>query len=229
MMSLSVRFKILSLVVLFSILIVALIANSAYSSKNIAKELKALSTQSLDLMRNLEKSRQLLLQQSVEFERGYFQVSIAKSLSGYGTEQIVASSEEFKKHTAELENSILNVTNTLNAIPKSQGLDELLAQIDSLKLNQTNFLKASYTTYQWWIKLKTLQANKARKLAKSSLEAVNKDMEHIITLINAYVDNTNLEQTNKLNQNLITSSIIAAAAVIFGIIISLLIITKRYS
>jgi len=225
-MNLSVRFKILSLVVLFSVIVVALIANSAYSSKSIAKELQTLSTQSLDLMRNLEKSRQLLLQQSVEFERGYFQVSIAKSLSGYGTERIVASSEEFKKHTAELENSILNVTSTLNIMPKSQGLDELLAQIDSLKLNQTSFLEASDTTYQWWIKLKTLQANKARKLAKSSLEAVNKDMENIITLIDAYVEKTNLEQTNRLNKNLITSSVIAAAAVIFGIIISLLIVTN---
>lgn len=223
MMNLSVKFKILSLVVLFTALVIALNINSAYSSKNTATELKELSTQSLELMKHLEKSRQLLLQQSVEFERGYFQVSIAKSLGGYGTEQIVASSEEFKKYTQELESSIIQVTDILQRMPASQGLDELLGEIENLKADQIRFLEASDTTYQWWIKLKTLQANKARKLAQSSLDAVNHDMENIITLIDSYVENANKEQTNNLNKNLITSAVIAAIAVIFGIIVSLLI------
>lgn len=226
MIDLSVRFKILSLVVLFSVLVVALSTNSAYSSKRATEELKALSSQTLELMKHLEKSRQLLLQQSVEFERGYFQVSIAKSLSGYGKEQIVKSAEEFKKYTVELEASIAKVTELLNVMPKTEGLEELLAEIETLKTNQVHFLEASDATYGWWIKLKTLQANKTRKQAKKSLDAVGTDMENIIASIDAYVQNTNLAETERLNQNLVTSSIIAAIAIAFGIVFSLLIITN---
>lgn len=225
MIDLSVRFKILSLVVLFSILVIALNVNSAFSSRNATEELKALSAQTLNLMQNLEKSRQLLLQQSVEFEKGYFQLSIAKSLSGYGTEQIVKSSEEFKKYTEELEASIVAVTELLAVMPKVQGLEELLSEIETLKVNQQSFLEASDTTYGWWIKLKTFQANKSRKLAKTSLDAVGQNMGTIIELIETYVNNANIQQTEKLNKNLITSTIIALAAIIAGIAFSLIIIT----
>ena len=123
MLDLSVKTKTLSLVALFSILIVALTINSAYSSRKVAQELNTLSTHSLELMKNLEKSRQLLLKQSVEFERGYFQVSIAKSLSGYGVEQITKSADAFKEFTTELEQSLVDVTNTLNVMPKTVTMD----------------------------------------------------------------------------------------------------------
>ena len=102
MLNLSVRTKILALIALFSLVIVGISVSSALSSKSVSAKLQDLSSQSLELMRNLEKSRQLLLQQSVEFERGFFQVSIAKSIGGYGTEQIAESEEKFKTYTNEL-------------------------------------------------------------------------------------------------------------------------------
>ncbi|TBR42164.1 methyl-accepting chemotaxis protein [Marinomonas agarivorans] len=226
MIDLSVRFKILTLVILFSVLVIALNINSAFSSRNATNELKVLSSQTLNLMQNLEKSRQLLLQQSVEFEKGYFQLSIAKSLSGYGTEQIVKSSEEFKKYTEELKLSIITVTELLSTMPKVDGLEELLAEIETLKTNQQSFLEASDTTYNWWIKLKTFQANKSRKLAKASLDEVGKNMGTIIELIEIYVNNANIQQTEKLNQNLIATTIIAIAAIVAGVAFSLMIISN---
>lgn len=224
MLDLSVKTKTLSLVALFAILIIALTVNSAYSSKKVALELNTLSTNSLELVKNLEKSRQLLLKQSVEFERGYFQVSIAKSLSGYGVEQITKSAEAFKGFTSELEQSLVDVTNRLSIMPSNTELDELLVMIDTLKEDQVAFLEASNTTYSWWAKLKTLQANKSRKAAKASLEAVNADMEQIIAKIDAYVIKVNQEQNSHLEQNLITSSVVAFIAIGVGIIISLLMV-----
>jgi methyl-accepting chemotaxis protein len=224
MLDLSVKTKTLSLVALFAILIIALTINSAYSSKKIALELNTLSTHSLELVKNLEKSRQLLLKQSVEFERGYFQVSIAKSLSGYGVEQISKSAEAFKEFTSELELSLIQVTNILSVMPKNTELTELLVLIDTLKQDQIAFLDSSSTTYSWWTKLKTMQANKSRKAAKASLEAVNNDMEQIIAKIDTYVISVNESQNQQLEQNLITSSIVALVAIIVGIIISLIMV-----
>lgn len=224
MLDLSVKTKTLSLVALFSVLIIALSINSAYSSKKVAQELNTLSTHSLALIKNLEKSRQLLLKQSVEFERGYFQVSIAKSLSGYGVEQITESEEAFKGFTSELEQSLVDVTDTLNVMPKNAELDELFILIESLKEDQVAFLDASSTTYGWWTKLKTMQANKARKAAKISLDDINADMEEIIAKIDAYVAKVNASQNQNLEQNLITSSIVALVAISIGIIISLLMV-----
>ncbi|KJZ13828.1 chemotaxis protein [Marinomonas sp. SBI22] len=224
MLDLSVKTKTLSLVALFAVLIIALTINSAYSSKKVAQELNTLSTHSLELVKNLEKSRQLLLKQSVEFERGYFQVSIAKSLSGYGVEQIAGSAEAFKEFTSELELSLVEVTNILGVMPRNTELDELLVLIDTLKENQVAFLESSSTTYSWWTKLKTMQANRSRKAAKASLEAVNTDMEQIIAKIDAYVTKVNQEQNDQLEQNLITSSIVAFIAIAVGIVISLLMV-----
>ena len=224
MLDLSVKTKTLSLVALFATLIIALTINSAYSSKKVAQELNTLSTHSLDLIKNLEKSRQLLLKQSVEFERGYFQVSIAKSLSGYGVEQITKSSDAFKEFTSELEESLLEVTSILTVMPKNDELDELLVLFDTLKQDQVAFLDASSTTYGWWTKLKTMQANKSRKAAKASLEAVNSDMEEIIAKIDTYVIKVNESQNLHLEQNLITSSVVALIAIVIGIIISLLMV-----
>ncbi|EAQ65860.1 Methyl-accepting chemotaxis protein (contains HAMP domain) [Marinomonas sp. MED121] len=224
MLDLSVKTKTLSLVALFSVLIIALSINSAYSSKKVAQELNTLSTHSLALIKNLEKSRQLLLKQSVEFERGYFQVSIAKSLSGYGVEQITESEEAFKGFTSELEQSLVDVTDTLNVMPKNVELDELFILIESLKEDQVAFLDASSTTYGWWTKLKTMQANKARKAAKVSLDDINADMEEIIAKIDAYVAKVNTSQNQNLEQNVITSSIVALVAISIGIIISLLMV-----
>jgi len=224
MLDLSVKTKTLSLVALFATLIIALTINSAYSSKKVAQELNTLSTHSLELMKNLEKSRQLLLQQSVEFERGYFQVSIAKSLSGYGVEQITKSAEAFKGFTSELELSLVGVTNVLNVMPSNTELEELLVLFDHLKEDQAAFLESSSTTYEWWSKLKTMQANRSRKAAKASLEAINTDMEEIIAKIDAYVIKVNESQNQHLEQNLITSSIVALIAIIIGIAISLVMV-----
>lgn len=224
MLDLSVKTKTLSLVALFAILIIALTINSAYSSKKIAQELNTLSNHSLELVKNLEKSQQLLLKQSVEFERGYFQVSIAKSLSGYGVEQITKSAEAFKEFTSELELSIIQVTNILSVMPKNTELDELLVLIETLKQDQVAFLDSSSTTYAWWSKLKTMQANKSRKAAKASLEAVTGDMEQIIAKIDAYVSKANESQNQQLEQNLITSSVVALIAIIIGIVISLIMV-----
>ena len=224
MLDLSVKTKTLSLVALFAVLIIALTINSAYSSKKVALELNTLSTQSLELVKNLDKSQQLLLKQSVEFERGYFQVSIAKSLSGYGVEQITKSADAFKGFTSELEQSLIKVTTVLGVMPVNTELDELLVLIDTLKQDQAAFLDASSTTYSWWSKLKTMQANRSRKAAKASLEAVTTDMEQIIAKIDAYVIKVNEEQNQHLEQNLITSSIVAFIAIAIGIAISLLMV-----
>jgi methyl-accepting chemotaxis protein len=224
MLNLSVRTKILSLIALFSIVIIGMGISSALSSKAVSSELQSLSSQSLQLMKNLEKSRQLLLQQSVEFERGFFQVSIAKSLGGYGVEQVVESAEKFKTYTDELLISIENVKSILATMPENDGLNDLLDKITALEEQQAIFLEASVETYSWWTKLKTMQANKARRVADESLLAVNVQMETIITSIDEYNNTVATNQGHRLNQTIYASGAIAAVLIIVGIIISLLIV-----
>ena len=55
MLNLSVRTKILSLIALFSLVIVGMSVSSALTSKSVSSELQSLSTQSLQLVKNLEK------------------------------------------------------------------------------------------------------------------------------------------------------------------------------
>lgn len=224
MLNLSVRTKILSLIALFSLVIVGMSISSALSSKSVSSELQNLSSQSIQLMKNLEKSRQLLLQQTVEFERGFFQVSLAKSLSGYGVEQIEQSAEKFKTYTGDLLITIENVKSILSNMPESEGLNGLLEQIESLEAQQAIFLEASTETYSWWTKLKTLQANKARRVADKSLTDVNAQMEAIITSIDEYNQSVANNQNNKLEQTIFVSAIIAAILIVAGIIISLIIV-----
>lgn len=226
MFNFSVRTKILSLIALFSIAIIVLEVSSALTSKSVSTELQNLSSRSLQLMKNLEKSRQLLLQQSVEFERGFFQVSIAKSIGGYGIEQVSESEEKFKTYTEELFISIKNVKNILATMPVNENLGELLEQITALEEQQAIFLDASTVTYGWWVKLKTLQANKARRTADTSLTEVNKQMEVIITSIDKYNNSVVENQNQKLNQTIMTSSSIAILLILTGIIISILIINS---
>ncbi|WOD07256.1 methyl-accepting chemotaxis protein [Marinomonas sp. GJ51-6] len=224
MINITVRTKILSLIALFSIVIVGMGISSAFSSKSVSSELQNLSYQSLQLMKNLEKSRQLLLQQSVEFERGFFQVSIAKSLGGYGVEQVAESETKFKTYTEELIVSIENVKSILSTMPENAGLSNLLEQINVLEEQQAVFLESSIETYSWWTKLKTMQANKARRVADESLLSVNAQMETIITSIDEYNSTVAKNQSNKLNQTIYTSGVIAAVLILVGIVISLLIV-----
>ena len=224
MLNLSVRSKILSLIALFSIVIIGVSVNSAISSKTIFSELQRLSSQNLDLMSNLEKSRQLLLQQSVEFERGFFQVSIAKSMNGYGTEQIKASENNFKKYTADLMLSINNVKSILATMPKNKDITELFTKISSLEDQQTSFLKSSTETYTWWTKLKTMQANKSRRAADASLKSINTQMADIIKTIHTYNNKAMLQQESIMNKSTYASAIIAAVLIVVGIVISLVIV-----
>ncbi|MGB0783417.1 MAG: methyl-accepting chemotaxis protein [Marinomonas sp.] len=224
MLNLSVRTKILSLIALFSLVIIGVSVSSALTSKSVSSELQSLSSQSLQLVKNLEKSRQLLLQQSVEFERGFFQVSIAKSIGGYGVEQITESSDKFTTYTAELLTSIENVKNILATMPVHDGLDNLFTQITALEEQQAIFLEASTETYSWWVKLNTLKANKSRRAADESLIAVNKQMEDIIAAINDYSTAVADIQNHKLDQTIYASGGLAAALIIIGIIVSIVIV-----
>ncbi|MBD5771979.1 methyl-accepting chemotaxis protein [Marinomonas colpomeniae] len=224
MLNFSVRTKILSLITLFSIVIIGISVSSALTSKSVSSELQNLSSQSLQLMKNLEKSRQLLLQQSVEFERGFFQVSIAKSIGGYGIEQVTESEEKFKTYTGELLTSIENVKDILATMPENEGLNGLLEQINALEEQQATFLEASTVTYSWWVKLKTMQANRSRRAADESLIAVNQQMEVIITSIDAYNNSVAANQNSKLDQTIYTSGAIASALILAGIVISILIV-----
>ena len=224
MLNLSVRTKILSLIVLFSLVIVGMSVSSALTSKSVSSELQSLSSQSLQLVKNLEKSRQLLLQQSVEFERGYFQVSIAKTIVGYGTEQIAESAEKFKTYTGELVASIENVKSILAIMPVHDGLDGLLEQINALEEQQAIFLEASTETYSWWVKLNTMKANKFRRTADESLATVNKQMEEIITSINEYSSTVADSQNSKLDQTIYASGILAAILIVIGATVSVIIV-----
>lgn len=224
MLNFSVRTKILSLIALFSIVIIGVSVNSAISSKKVFSELQTLSNQNIDLMSNLEKSRQLLLQQSVEFERGFFQVSIAKSIIGYGTEQIKESEKKFKKYTNELVSSIENAKRILTTMPANEERTVLLTQIDALEEQQAIFLKASTSTYQWWTKLKTMQANKSRRSADASLKAINAQMEEILTALHDYNDKTTQQQEQSMDQSTYASGIIAAVLIVVGLVISLIIV-----
>lgn len=224
MLNFSVRTKIFSLIVLFSIVIIGISVSSALTSKSVSSELQSLSSQSLQLMKNLEKSRQLLLQQSVEFERGFFQVSIAKSIGGYGIEQVSESEEQFKTYTAELITSIKNVKDILATMPKNEDLTSLLEQINTLEEIQATFLEASTVTYSWWVKLKTLQANKSRRVADASLTEINQQMENIITSIDQYNNSIAANQNRKLDKTIYTSAVIAAVLIFAGIVISTFIV-----
>ncbi|NVK74531.1 MAG: Tar ligand binding domain-containing protein, partial [Oceanospirillaceae bacterium] len=220
MLNLSVRTKILSLIALFSLVIIGISVSSALTSKSVSSELQSLSSQSLQLVKNLEKSRQLLLQQSVEFERGYFQVSIAKTIGGYGKERIAESAEKFKNYTGELVTSIENVKSILSTLPVNEGLDSLLEQIKALEEQQAVFLEASTETYQWWVKLNTMKANKYRRAADESLITINKQMEDIITSINNYSSTVADNQNHKLDQTIYASGVLAAVLIVIGIAIS---------
>ncbi|WCN13199.1 HAMP domain-containing protein [Marinomonas mediterranea] len=223
MFSLSVKQKILLLVALFSVVIIGLNTSYAISGKDVSTELQQLNTQSLDLVKNLEKSRQLLLKQSVEFERGFFQVSIAKSMGGYGTELIKESGDNFKAYTEELIQSLNAIKLTLDNMPVTPESSALLEQIDVLETLQTEFLTASTETYSWWVKLKTLQANKARRKADAALESVNVQMESIIVLIDQYNAAVAQEENEALDTAIIGSASIAGAITVLGIIIGVLI------
>ncbi|PYF84610.1 methyl-accepting chemotaxis protein [Marinomonas alcarazii] len=224
MLKLSVRTKILSLIALFSLVIVGISISSALTSKSVSSELQSLSSQSLQLVKNLEKSRQLLLQQSVEFERGFFQVSIAKSIGGYGVEQVTESANKFKTYTGELLISIENVKSILATLPVHDGLEGLFEQIKALEEQQEVFLASSTETYNWWEKLNTLKANKFRKEAEESLITVNAQMEEIITAINNYSDNVAQAQSSKLDQTIYTSGALAAILIAVGIVVSIIIV-----
>ncbi|WP_137169641.1 methyl-accepting chemotaxis protein [Marinomonas sp. FW-1] len=224
MLKLSVRTKILSLIALFSLVIVGISISSALTSKSVSSELQSLSSQSLQLVKNLEKSRQLLLQQSVEFERGFFQVSIAKSIGGYGVEQVTESANKFKTYTGELLTSIENVKSILATLPVHDGLEGLFEQIKALEEQQEVFLASSTETYNWWEKLNTLKANKFRKEAEESLITVNAQMEEIITAINNYSDNVAQAQSSKLDQTIYTSGALAAILIAVGIVVSIIIV-----
>ncbi|WP_421853129.1 methyl-accepting chemotaxis protein [Marinomonas sp.] len=224
MLNMSVRTKILSLIALFSLVIVGMSVSSALTSKSVSSELQSLSSQSLQLVKNLEKSRQLLLQQSVEFERGYFQVSIAKTIVGYGTEQIEESADKFKTYTGELVTSIENVKSILANMPKHDGLESLLEQIKALEKQQAIFLEASTETYSWWVKLNTMKANKFRRTADESLTTVNQQMEAIIVSINEYSSAVAENQNQKLDQTIYTSGVLAVVLIAIGLVFSIFIV-----
>lgn len=224
MKNISVRTKILSIIALFTLVIIGTNLNSTISSRQVSSDLQTLSSQSLDLLRNLEKSSQLLLQQSVEFERGYFQVLIAKSMGNYGKDRIQKSESKFKSYTKQLFDSIQKVKDTLANMPKNQRKTDLVTQINDLEQLQSNFLKASLETYSWWIKLNTMKANNPRKVAAATLQKINATMEVILPAIDQYDESLATDKKKELNQNIYTGSGIAGALIIVGIIISWLII-----
>ncbi len=223
MHNLSVRTKILSLVVLFSLAIIALTMSSAFTGRSVSTELTTLSSQSLHLVKSLEKSRQLLLKQSVEFERGFFQVSIAKSMGGYGVELIQESANKFKEYSDQLIASLDEVKTTLTELPQTEKMSALLGDISALETLQTEFLTASTETYDWWIKLKTMQANKARRTADEAQLAINEKMEAIILSIDEYRAEITDQQSAKLDQTIYASAGLAAVLVVVGGITGILI------
>ncbi|TDO99934.1 methyl-accepting chemotaxis protein [Marinomonas balearica] len=223
MFSFSVKQKILLLVALFSAVIVGLNTNYAMSGKKVSNKLQELNNQSLVLVKHLENSRQLLLKQSVEFERGFFQVSIAKSMGGYGTELIKESEGNFKSYTDELVTSLNEIKSTLDNMPVTPESSALFDEINVLENLQTEFLSASTDTYSWWVKLKTLQANKARRKADAALDAVNTQMESIIVLIDRYNGAIAQKENDALDQATIGSATIAGIITIIGIVIGIFI------
>lgn len=224
MKNLSVRTKILSLVLLFTIAILITAINSALTSKTVAQDLQSVSSQTLTLVKDLEKTRQLLLKQTVEFERGYFQVSIAKTIGGYGVERIKESSDNFQAYSAELKSSLESVKSSLAALPANALLDSLNSQIDVLESQQADFLNASTETYEWWLQLKTMQANKARRSADNTLTSINTSMESIISTIDEYNIQIATHQSTKLEQGLYTNIGVAAVLILIGLGLSLMII-----
>ncbi|SBS33668.1 Methyl-accepting chemotaxis protein CtpH [Marinomonas spartinae] len=224
MKNISVRTKILSIIALFTLVIIGTNLNSAISSRQVSSDLQTLSKQSLDLLSNLEKSRQLLLQQSVEFERGYFQVLIAKSMGNYGKDRVQESEAKFKGYTDQLIKSIQKVKATLASMPKNQLKTDLVAQIDDLEQLQSHFLSSSLETYSWWVKLNTMKGNKPRKAAAATLHKINTTMDVILPTIDQYDASLATNKKKQLNQNIYTSSSIAVALIIVGIIISWFII-----
>lgn len=224
MKNLSVRTKILSLVLLFTIAILITAINSALTSKTVAQDLQSVSSQTLTLVKDLEKTRQLLLNQTVEFERGYFQVSIAKTIGGYGVERIKESSDNFQAYSAELKRSLESVKSSLAALPANALLDSLNSQIEVLESQQADFLNASTETYEWWLQLKTMQANKARRSADNTLTSINTSMESIISTIDEYNIQIATHQSTKLEQGLYTNIGVAAVLILIGLGLSLMII-----
>ncbi|MCO4787032.1 MAG: methyl-accepting chemotaxis protein [Marinomonas atlantica] len=224
MKSLSVKTKILSLVLLFTIAILITAINSALTSKTVAQDLQSVSSHTLILVKDLEKTRQLLLKQTVEFERGYFQVSIAKTIGGYGVELIKESSDNFQTYSAELKSSLESVKGSLALLPANALLDSLNSQIETLESQQAEFLNASTETYEWWLQLKTMQANKARRNADSMLTTINTSMESIISTIDEYNIQIATHQSTKLEQGLHTNIGVAAVLILIGLGLSLMII-----
>lgn len=225
MLNLSVRTKIFSLIALFSLVIVGISVSSALSSRSVSTELQNLSNQSLDLIKNLERSRQLLLQQSVEFERGFFQVSIARAIwEGADTTLITESEDKFKNFADELLESIENVKSTLAVMPANNSLDTILEKISVLEERQATFLEASFETYNWWTQLNIMRSSGPRRAAAESLTAVNNQMEEIIKAIDEYSDIVTENENKKLDQTIYASAILAAALIIGGILVSIVIV-----
>ncbi|MCZ2720338.1 methyl-accepting chemotaxis protein [Marinomonas sp. 15G1-11] len=219
---LSVRFKILSLVVMFSIAIAVLSITSSISSRTITNELNQAASNSLELVKNIEHSRQLLLSQSVEFERGFFQVSLAKSIEGAGTALVSESHEKFTTYTEELKLSFENIRQILSIMPKNNELTSLLEHIDTFNQQQDTFLTATNATYELWVKLNTFKGAKSRRTAQAVLVEISEQMELINEALNDYDKSILAGQKSKQDQIAITSVIISAALIIAGLIFSLI-------
>ncbi|MFT2112556.1 methyl-accepting chemotaxis protein [Marinomonas sp. 2405UD68-3] len=221
---LSVRFKILSLVVMFSIAITVLTVTSSMSSRAITDELNSVSSSSLKLIKNIENSRQLLLRQSVEFERGFFQVSLAKSIEGVGSALVSESFEKFTAYTEELKLSFENIRITLAIMPKNPELTILLEHIDAFSQQQEAFLEASNKTYAFWIKLNTFKGARSRREAQAVLEATSEQMELINNALETYNEIIIHQQQLKQDQVIITSIALSGALIVIGLIFSLIIV-----
>lgn len=224
MKSFSVKTKILSLVLLFTLAMLITAINSALTSKTVAQDLQSVSSHTLMLVKDLEKARQLLLKQSVEFERGFFQVSIAKSMGGYGVELIKESAENFHTYSTELKNSLDSVKTSLGNLPPNELFDSLNDQINTLESQQEDFLNASTETYEWWMKLKTMQANKARRNADEVKASIDTSMENIIATIDEYNQKISTNQSTKLEQSLYTNIGVATVLILMGLFLSFMII-----
>ncbi|WP_191603290.1 methyl-accepting chemotaxis protein [Marinomonas algicola] len=221
----SVRFKILSLVVMFSVAIIVLTTSTSLSNRAIINDLNQASFNSLELVKNIENSRQLLLNQSVEFERGFFQVSLAKSIEGAGSALVSESHERFAEYTQELKLSFESIRQVLSIMPNNKELTTLLEHIDTFSTQQESFLNAANQTYELWVKLNTFKGAKSRRAAQAVLSEISAQMEFINQSLNEYDASILAEQRLKQDQITLTSIVLSSVLIIVGLIFSLIIVS----
>lgn len=228
----SVRTRILAIIILSAVI---LVFQGYIFSKQSTLSLQAktdFSELNMRLVKLLELNRKLSLQQSVEFERGFLNVSIARAVVGSSTIPIQESFDRFSALTSEINANFSLIKEGMLALPESDLKVVFNDSIETFLNSQLTFLTTAEETYQWWVKLNTMKASKPRRAAQENLLLMNQNLEELYVNFDNYISQINKEIADSSQQTtfiLLTATAIASVLfILIGWLISNAIFTPLF-